>query len=113
MQERHTISETTADSDQHISHSHPDHRDALCFIAELASHYELTAIEPLLQVCQSAARKTDLNIAVLGRFKAGKSSFLNHFTGRDLFACWCRSRDLGDNRTDVGASGHGRGPLPG
>lgn len=46
--------------------------------------YELTAIQPLLRVCQSAAATTDLNIAVLGRFKAGKSSFLNHFLGRDL-----------------------------
>jgi hypothetical protein len=84
MQERHTISETTADSDQHTSRFRPDPRDTLAFVAELASRYELTAIQPLLQVCQLAALKTDLNIAVLGRFKAGKSRFLNHFVGRDL-----------------------------
>jgi len=29
-------------------------------------------------------REGDISVAVLGRFKAGKSSFLNHFLGRDL-----------------------------
>jgi GTP-binding protein EngB required for normal cell division len=51
---------------------------------ELARRYEIKALEPLLSVCGSAAVRKDLSIAVLGRFKAGKSSFLNHFVGRDL-----------------------------
>lgn len=52
--------------------------------AELASRYELTAVQPFLHVCESAAICKDLNVAVLGRFKAGKSSFINHFMGREL-----------------------------
>ncbi|MGA7409666.1 MAG: dynamin family protein, partial [Bryobacteraceae bacterium] len=58
--------------------------DVIALAEELATRYEITALEPLLDVCRSAAVRKDLSIAVLGRFKAGKSSFLNHFVGRDL-----------------------------
>lgn len=42
------------------------------------------ALQPLLRACQSAAHDEKLSIAVLGRFKAGKSSFLNNLIGREL-----------------------------
>ena len=58
--------------------------DVIALAEELAARYEVTALEPLLGACRSAAATKDLSIAVLGRFKAGKSSFLNHFVGRDL-----------------------------
>lgn len=58
--------------------------DVIALAEELAARYEITALEPLVGVCKAAAVSKDLSIAVLGRFKAGKSSFLNHFVGRDL-----------------------------
>lgn len=51
-------------------------------VSELAARYRLTSIRPLLEICNAAGDRTDLSIAVLGRFKAGKSSFLNHLIGR-------------------------------
>jgi hypothetical protein len=84
MQERRTITRADADSDQQKTRVRTDPRDTIAFVAELASRYELKTIQPLLHVCQSAAVTAYLNIAVLDRFKAGKSSFLNHFAGRDL-----------------------------
>ena len=62
----------------------PDTNDVIALVAELALRYEITALEPLLRVCRFATASKDLSIAVLGRFKAGKSSFLNRFLGRDL-----------------------------
>jgi GTP-binding protein EngB required for normal cell division len=53
-------------------------------ISELATQYEISSIEPLLESCRAVARKDEISIAVLGRFKAGKSSFLNDLIQRDL-----------------------------
>lgn len=58
--------------------------DLISFAADLASRYQLGAIRPFLHACQLSAIREDLSIAVLGRFKAGKSSFLNHLIGREL-----------------------------
>ena len=57
-----------------------------CFaiVLELAERYRITALEPLIDSCRAALSRTDLSIGVLGRFKAGKSSFLNHLAGRQL-----------------------------
>src|ERR1022692_2201754 len=40
--------------------------------------------DSLLESCRASARAETLNIAVFGRFKAGKSSFLNHLLGASL-----------------------------
>lgn len=56
----------------------------LDLVAELASRYSIAALAPSLRVCQSALTREELSIAVLGRFKAGKSSFLNHLLGREI-----------------------------
>lgn len=61
-----------------------EHNEVTQLVSEVASRYEISALEPLIRVCKSAAARKDLSIAVLGRFKAGKSSFLNHFVGRDV-----------------------------
>jgi GTP-binding protein EngB required for normal cell division len=53
-------------------------------IAGIAKRYQIAAITPLLASCRAFAHQEDLSIAVLGRFKAGKSSFLNDRLGRDL-----------------------------
>jgi GTP-binding protein EngB required for normal cell division len=50
-------------------------------VSELAVRYRLASIVPLLDICRAAGDRSDLSIAVLGRFKAGKSSFLNHLIG--------------------------------
>ena len=60
------------------------HRGVTELVSELATRYQLTSIRPLLEICKAAGDRSGLNIAVLGRFKAGKSSFLNHLIGRDI-----------------------------
>ena len=62
-----------------------DHADrALDFVGTLIRRYQITALGDFLASCQSFAEEQTLNIAVLGRFKAGKSSFLNHLLGRPV-----------------------------
>ena len=51
---------------------------------EIAGRYGISSLKPLISSCRAFAREETLNVAVLGRFKAGKSSFLNHLLGRDL-----------------------------
>lgn len=52
---------------------------ALHVVLDIAQRYQLTSLEPLVQSCLKLAEHNDLSIAVIGRFKAGKSSFLNSF----------------------------------
>jgi len=52
--------------------------------AETARRYRISALEPLLASCRAVAAQREINVAILGRFKAGKSSFLNHIFRRDL-----------------------------
>ena len=64
---------------------------ALDLAAEIAARYEIAALSGLLAGTRAAAGQDEISVAVLGRFKAGKSSFLNHFMGRNVFpAGWCR-----------------------
>jgi GTP-binding protein EngB required for normal cell division len=53
-------------------------------VSELAERYQLLSVRPLLEICGASDERTDLSVAVLGRFKAGKSSFLNHLLGREV-----------------------------
>jgi GTP-binding protein EngB required for normal cell division len=53
-------------------------------VSELAARYQLASLRPLLEICKASRERTDLSIAVLGRFKAGKSSFINHLIGQDV-----------------------------
>jgi GTP-binding protein EngB required for normal cell division len=53
-------------------------------VSGLAERYQLASIRPLLEVCKANGERTDLSIAVIGRFKAGKSSFLNHLIGQNV-----------------------------
>jgi GTP-binding protein EngB required for normal cell division len=57
---------------------------ALALVAELAHRYQITAIHPFVESCRAALCRPDLSIGVLGRFKAGKSSFINHLIGREV-----------------------------
>ena len=59
-------------------------QDALGTVEALCKRHEISALEDFLESCRAFAQEKTLNIAVLGRFKAGKSSFLNHLLGRPL-----------------------------
>lgn len=49
-----------------------------------AQRYHLSSLQPLLRSCRELAQNDELSAAVIGRFKAGKSSFLNSFLEREL-----------------------------
>ena len=51
---------------------------------EVAQRYDLDALSGLLDRARALAGGSEISVAVLGRFKVGKSSFLNHFLGRDV-----------------------------
>ncbi|MDW7979472.1 MAG: dynamin family protein [Verrucomicrobiales bacterium] len=54
-------------------------------LSELAGELHLDALQPQLAACQrQLATRDGLDVAVFGRFKAGKSSFLNHLVGRPI-----------------------------
>lgn len=57
---------------------------ALDAVAALCRRRQITALEDFLESCRIFAEEQTLNIALLGRFKVGKSSFLNHLLGRGL-----------------------------
>ena len=59
-------------------------QDVLRTVKELCDRHEISALEDFLESCRTFAQEHTLNIAVLGRFKAGKSSFLNHLLGRSV-----------------------------
>ena len=52
--------------------------------AEVAERYDIDALAGLLASARALAGENEISVAVLGRFKAGKSSFLNHFLGRSF-----------------------------
>lgn len=57
---------------------------ALDAVATLCRRHRIGALEDFLEGCRTFAGEKTLNVAILGRFKAGKSSFLNHLLGRQL-----------------------------
>lgn len=52
--------------------------------ASIASRYSISALTELLATVRAAINQEEIAVAVLGRFKAGKSSFLNDFIGRNI-----------------------------
>jgi predicted GTPase len=52
--------------------------------AELCERYQIADLRYFLESCRAFARAGTLNIAIFGRFKAGKSSFLNHLLGAPI-----------------------------
>jgi GTP-binding protein EngB required for normal cell division len=53
-------------------------------VEEIAERYGIASLAPLIASCRAFERERTLNVAVVGRFKAGKSSFLNCLIGRAL-----------------------------
>src|SRR5579872_421942 len=64
--------------------SDPAFSPAIDLASNLAQRYELSSLTPLLASVRSAVSQREVSVAVVGRFKAGKSSFLNHFTNRSI-----------------------------
>lgn len=51
----------------------------------IVQSYNLSSLQPHLMACKKHLEKgNQIDIGILGRFKAGKSSFLNHIAGRDV-----------------------------
>ena len=61
-----------------------DAEQVLDFIASLIGKYRLEALEDFLESTRRFAAERAVNIAILGRFKAGKTTFLNALVGRSL-----------------------------
>src|ERR1700733_3811929 len=58
---------------------------ALDLVMDVAARYEISALSGLLASTRNSLGQDEITVAVLGRFNAGKSSFLNHFIGRSIF----------------------------
>jgi GTP-binding protein EngB required for normal cell division len=59
--------------------------DILDRIANFADELNLASLRPQIAACRNQLHSHNgIDVAVFGRFKAGKSSFLNHLTGRSV-----------------------------
>lgn len=58
--------------------------EAIRCVEQLCAKYDISALDVFIESVRTFAKDRILNVAVLGRFKAGKSSFLNHLLGRAL-----------------------------
>ena len=72
--------EETANSNEAMPRVHA----VLNAVNEICGRYRITALQDFQESCRIFAEDKILNVAVFGRFKAGKSSFLNHLIGRPL-----------------------------
>ncbi|MDH3238856.1 MAG: dynamin family protein, partial [Deltaproteobacteria bacterium] len=54
-------------------------------LVEIRDRYRLQSLDPQIEACRQGLRQDGIiDVAVLGRFKAGKSSFLNCIVGQDV-----------------------------
>jgi GTP-binding protein EngB required for normal cell division len=58
--------------------------EGLELAAKVCDRYKITDLKYFVESCRSFAGAQSLNAAVFGRFKAGKSSFLNHLLGQPV-----------------------------
>lgn len=58
--------------------------EALDAVSQICRRHQITSLDEFQASCRRFAQDKLLNVAVLGRFKAGKSSLLNHLIGRPL-----------------------------
>ena len=86
---RHSDTSSAADFAQSIQRSartlpETAPETALDLAADLAARYGISALSGLLASARASVAQGEISVAVMGRFKAGKSSFLNHFIGRPI-----------------------------
>lgn len=62
----------------------PPSLSPLDLVTGIAERYRISALSGLMATVRESSGQDEIGVAVLGRFKAGKSSFLNHFLGRDV-----------------------------
>lgn len=62
----------------------PELQPALDLAAEVVDRYGLSSLRSLLASCRAALAQPDITVAIVGRFKAGKSSFMNDFIGQPI-----------------------------
>jgi GTP-binding protein EngB required for normal cell division len=60
------------------------HDAAVALARKVIEQFRLADLEPLLHSVQAQTAKAELNLAVFGRLKAGKSSFLNQLLGQPI-----------------------------
>jgi predicted GTPase len=71
------------EQDPHPAESSPI-EVALTAVRQDCARHGISVLDDFQESCREFAAERMLNIAVLGRFKAGKSSFLNHLLGHQL-----------------------------
>jgi GTP-binding protein EngB required for normal cell division len=59
-------------------------QQVLDLATEVAARYEISALSGPIASARASLAQSEIGVAVLGRFKAGKSSFLNDFIGRSI-----------------------------
>ena len=59
-------------------------QQSLDLASEIVERYGLSSLRALFASCRSALAQDDITVAIVGRFKAGKSSFINHLIGRPI-----------------------------
>jgi len=65
-----------------------DIRNILEKIADTCDRFQMISLNRQLEVARALLEKNPpIDVAVMGQFKAGKSSFLNSLLGQDVLAC--------------------------
>jgi len=68
-----------------LTHSRPEPQQVFDHIKRVSSTFHLSSLASQIETCQQLLAGEELiEVAVLGRFKAGKSSFINSLTGVDV-----------------------------
>ncbi len=63
----------------------PDVKALLDSVREAAGRFNIVSLNRQIEVCEGLLEKNPLiDVAILGQFKAGKSSFINSLVGRDI-----------------------------
>ena len=101
-----SIDSNTAPGDAPLQH-------ALTLGSETVERYGLSSLHSFLASCRSALAQQDITVAIVGRFKAGKSSFINHFIGRPILAVGVVPVTTVITEIRFGPIGEGRSSFPG
>ncbi len=90
-------------------------------VSGLADELKLASLQPQIAACRKQFNGSHgIDVAVFGRFKAGKSSFLNHLTGRNILpigvvpltAAITRLRYGPNEKVEVHFLNHGAKSIP-
>src|SRR5271157_1633182 len=62
-----------------------DTKELVSKIDEAASRFHIVSLKRQIEVCESLLKENPIiDVAILGQFKAGKSSFINSLVGREI-----------------------------